>query len=73
MEKEIINKLKYLINKGKSLKDICSELELKDYEVVGLITMLKNDGWLVDYIHGEIVKLKRPIKDNDVYQIPNER
>ena len=73
MEKEIINKLKYLINKGKSLKDICSELELKDYEVVGLITMLKNDGWLVDYINGEIVKLKRPIKDNDVYQIPNER
>ena len=33
MEKEVMDKLKYLINKKKSLSKICEELELKDYEV----------------------------------------
>ena len=73
MEQELINKLKYLINKGKSLDTICKELELKDYEVIGLVMLLKNDGYLVDYMNGEIIKLKRPIQDNDVYQIPNNQ
>lgn len=69
MEKELKNKLKYLINKKKDLATICQELELKDYEVIGLVQLMKQDGELVDYIDGEIVKLKKPIKNNDVYEI----
>lgn len=71
MEKEIINKIKYLINKKKTLKEICEELELKDYEVIGLVELMKQDGELLDYVNGEIVKLKKPIKNNDVYELPN--
>lgn len=71
MEKEIKNKLKYLINKKKDFTTICKELELKDYEVVGLIQLMKQDGELVDYINGDIVKLKKPIQTNDVYEIPH--
>ena len=70
MEKELVNKLKYLINKKKSLQEICNELELKDYEVIGMVELLKQDGFLADYIDGEIVKLKKPIKTDDIYQIP---
>lgn len=70
MEKELVNKLKYLINKKKSLSQICEELDLKDYEVIGIVELLKEDGFLADYINGEIVKLKKPIKDDDVYQVP---
>ena len=70
MEKETINKLKYLINKKKDLATICKELELQDYEVIGLVALLKQDGFLADYVDGEIVKLKRPPIINDVYQIP---
>ena len=44
MEKETINKIKYLINKKKTLKEICEELELKDYEVIGLVELMKQDG-----------------------------
>lgn len=73
MEKELVNKLKYLINKKKNLIQICEELDLKDYEVIGLIELMKQDGELVDYINGEIVKLKKPIKNNDVYEIPNSQ
>lgn len=71
MEKNLKNKLKYLINKKKNLVTICQELELKDYEVIGLIQLMKQEGELVDYVNGEIIKLKKPIKENDVYEIPN--
>ena len=71
MEKELINKIKYLVKKGKTLQEICSLLELKDYEVIGIVELLKQEGHLVDYINGEVVALKRPVKNNDVYQIPN--
>lgn len=73
MEKELVNKLKYLINKKKNLIQICEELDLKDYEVIGLIELMKQDGELIDYINGEIIKLKKPIKENDIYEIPNNK
>lgn len=71
MDKELKGKLKYLINKKKSLLQICEELDLKDYEVIGLIELMKQDGELVDYVNGEIIKLKAPIRSNDIYQIPS--
>lgn len=37
MEDTLKNKLKYLINKKKTLLEICETLELKDYEVIGLV------------------------------------
>ena len=61
MEKELKSKLKYLINKKKDFATICEELELKDYELIGLIQLMKEDGVLIDYIDGEIVKLKKPV------------
>ena len=71
MNKELKNKLKYLINKKKDLQTICEELELKDYEVIGLVELMKQDGELVDYVDGQIIKLKKPLKSNDVYKIPS--
>lgn len=71
MNKELKNKLKYLISKKKDLKTMCEELELKDYEVIGLVELMKQDGELVDYVNGQVIKLKKPIENNGVYQIPN--
>lgn len=71
MEKELKNKLKYLINKKKDLVTICQELDLKDYEVIGIVELMKQDGELIDFINGEIVKLKKPKQNNDVYEISN--
>lgn len=71
MNKELKEKIKYLINKRKDFKTICEELNLKDYEVIGLVELMKQDGELIDYLDGEIVKLKKPSKDNDVYILPN--
>lgn len=70
MTKELKNKLKYLINKKKTLAEICEELELKDYEAIGLVELMKQDGELLDYVNGEIVKLRKPITENKQIKIP---
>lgn len=72
MTKELLDKLRYLINKKKDFKTICEELQLKDYEVIGLIGLLKENGELVDYVDGEIIRLARPKKTNDVYEIKHD-
>ena len=70
MEDTLKNKLKYLINKKKTLPEICETLELKDYEVIGLVELMKQDGELLDYVNGEIVKLRKPITENKQIKIP---
>ena len=67
--KELCEKIKILLKKKKSFVDICKELQLKDYEVIGLINLMKQDGELIDYVNGELVRLKTPPKTNDVYQV----
>lgn len=67
--KELCEKIKILLKKKKSFVDICKELQLKDYEAIGLVNLMKQDGELIDYINGELVRLKTPPKTNDVYQV----
>lgn len=71
MEKELIDKLLLLINKKKSLDIICKELNLSDYEVIGMVSVLKEQGYMVDYVDGHIVKVtKQP--ENNVVEIPTK-
>lgn len=71
MEKELKDRIKYLISKKKDLLSICTELELKDYEVIGLVELMKQDGELVDYVNGQLVKLKAPRPSEHSIEIPN--
>ena len=68
--KQLKDKIKYLVNKKKSFKEICDILELKDYEVIGLITMMKEEGVLIDYLDGEVVKLTKPKSGDNIIDIP---
>lgn len=67
--KELCNKIKYLVKKKKGFIEICNELQLEDYEVIGLIGLMKQDGELIDYVNGELVRLKTPPEINDIYQV----
>ena len=69
---ELIEKFKeYLILKKKPyLKQVMKDLDLKEYEVYGLVALLKEQGYLFDIIDGKIIKAKT-IKENDVYKVPN--
>lgn len=66
---ELYGKIKMLVRKKKALSQVCKELGLKDYELIGLVNLMKEDGELIDYVHGELVRLKTPPKVNDVYEV----
>lgn len=69
---ELLEKMKkYLTMKKKPyVSKVAQDLELQEYEVYGLVELLKRQGYLFDILDGKIVKIK-PIKENDVYKIPN--
>ena len=61
----------YIVSK-KSLqvKDVMKNLNLKDYEVYGLVELLKQKGYFFDIIDNKIIKSK-PIKEQEVYKLSN--
>ena len=69
---ELLDKLKEYLMKKKNpyISSIVKELGIQEYEVYGLVELLKRQGYLFDVINGKIVKIK-PIKETGIYQIPN--
>ena len=68
--KEICDKIYYMAKKGKNFLTICKELELKDYEVMGLVTFMHHNGYNIEYVNGEVVVMKNPPRNQDVYTVP---
>lgn len=62
---------KKINKKGVSLASLCEELELKDYETLGLIELLKQDGLMVEVVGDQVVRMPKPEVKNDVYEIKN--
>lgn len=69
---ELIDKFKEYLAKSKrtDIKQIMKDLNLKEYEVYGLVELLKQDSMCIDIQDGKIVKIK-PQKSEEVYKIPN--
>lgn len=69
---EMLDKFeKYLETKKKPyISKVMNDLDLKEYEVLGLVELLKQKGYLYEVVDKQIVKMK-PIKDNDIYIVPN--
>ena len=72
MEKEALDKIRYYINKKKSVEEISKDLEIEPYQVYGLVQLLINQGYLYDIVDGEIIKLSKPQKTDDVYKVDNK-
>jgi predicted phosphodiesterase len=68
--KEICDKIYYMAKKKKSFSEICKALELEDYEVAGLVTLMAQEGYNIDFVNDEVVVRKKPITNNDIYEIP---
>lgn len=68
---EILDRLAQYLSKKKkiSVELIKKEFNIQEYEVYGLIAMLKQKGYLYDIIDGEVIKIV-PTKENDVYNVP---
>ena len=63
--------LQYLEFKKKPfISNIMKDFSLKEYEVFGLVQALKQKGYCYEIVEDRVVKIK-PVKENDVYTIPN--
>lgn len=69
---ELLGKFKQYLEKKKNpfVSKVAKDLDIEEYQVYGLIEMLKKQGYLFDIIEDKVVKIK-PKKENDVYKIPN--
>ena len=69
MSKELLDKLRYYLNKKKSVAEIAKDLEVEPYVVYGLVYELINQGYLYDIVDGEVIKLNKPNKKEELYAI----
>lgn len=69
---ELLGKLQTYLTKKKNpyVSKVAEDLDLQEYEVYGLVELLKKQGYMFDILDGKIAKIK-PIKENDIYEIPN--
>ena len=69
---EKLEEFKNYLMKRKSVyvKSVCEVMGLEEYEVFGLVEILKRQGFFFDIIDGKIVKIK-PIRENDIYVVPS--
>lgn len=72
MNKETLDKLRYLINKKKSVAEMAEALEVEPYIIYGLVYELIRQGYLYDIVDGEIIKLSKPKKQEDAYVVSNK-
>ena len=63
--------IKAVGKKGTPIEDICKKLDIKDYELLGAIELLKQDGALLDVFDGKVYKLQKPKQIEEIYSIPN--
>ena len=52
---------------------MCELLELKDYEVLGLISLMKENGYIIDYIDGKIVQTQNDLVNKEGFFIPKDK
>ena len=57
--------------KGTTIESICEKLNVKDYEILGVIELLKQEGMLLDVWDGKVYKLPKPRSIDEVYQVPS--
>ena len=69
--KELCDKIYHMAKKKIPFMEICKKLELKDYEVAGLVAVMHEEGYNIDFVNGEVIVLKTPKKQEEVYELPN--
>jgi len=69
---ELVIKFKEYLQKKKNpnITAVMKDLNIQEHEIYGLVELLKQKGYFFEIINGKIMKIK-PIKENDVYRIPN--
>lgn len=71
--KEFFDKIYNFTKKEKTLEELCSLLEMKDYEVLGLINLMKENGYIIDYVDGKIIQTQQDLTNKEGFFIPKDK
>lgn len=71
--KELFDRIYKIAKKEISLDKMCELLELKDYEVLGLISLMKENGYIIDYVDGKIVQTQNDLVNKEGFFIPKDK
>ena len=55
--------------KGITLQQLAEKLDIKDYELLGIIELLKQDGVMIDVIDNKVFKVKSVKNEENTYEI----
>lgn len=72
MYKELFDRIYLLTKKERTLSEMCDILEMKDYEVLGLISLMKDNGYVIDYIDGKIIRSQSDFVNKEGFFIPKD-
>lgn len=71
--KELFDRIYKLAKKEITLSKMCELLELKDYEVLGLIGLMKENGYIIDYVDGKIIQTQNDLVNKEGFFIPKDK
>jgi predicted MPP superfamily phosphohydrolase len=71
--KELFDRIYKVTKKGMSLEKMCDFLEMKDYEVLGLISLMKQNGYVIDYVDGQIIQVQNDLVNQEGFFIPKDK
>ena len=71
---ELVEKLQVYLAKQNSIsvERVMKELDLEEYQVYGLIKVLRDRGYLFDVVDGKVMKVKN-VDDNNSIRIPSKK
>lgn len=71
--KELFDRIYKVTKKGMSLEKMCDFLEMKDYEVLGLISLMKQNGYVIDYVDGQIIQVQNDLVNKEGFFMPKDK
>ena len=73
MYKELFDRIYILTKKERTLDEFCKILDMKDYEVLGLISLMKEKGYIIDYVDGKVLRTQSDIVNKEGFFVPQDK
>lgn len=71
--KELFDRIYKLTKKEKTVDELAEILEMKDYEVLGLIHLMRESGYIIDCVDRKIIQTQNDLVNKEGFFIPKDK